>query len=434
VRSVVPCIRRHRRLVAGFLLVAAVLAATRTFATDASARRPSVSGVRVGASVAPPAQFRWVAAWSASPEFATTRVQFARGFDDQTVRNIVFMSAAGSMARARFSNVFGHRWLEIGSAAIGESSAGAAVARGSLVQLTFSGRPSVLIPPGGSLVSDPVRLAVHPLERVVVSVYLPRATGAPTDHATAVQTNYVAGGDHVSDTAPDAFKTQTPSWYFVTGVDVLTSGRIRGTVVAFGDSITDGARSLINANARWPNDLARRLDSRRGPTLSIVDAGIAGNQILSRTRCCGTSGLARFARDALSQPSATAVILLEGVNDIGAGKDVSAAEIIAGYERLIALAHGAGLKIFGATLTPFQGALYWSPAGEAKRDAVNAWIRDSGAFDGVIDFASAVADPHDPARFTPAYDSGDHLHPNDQGYRAMADVVSLPMLLHSAPR
>ena len=350
------------------------------------------------------------------------------------MRNVVFTSAAGGMARVQFSNVFGHRWLEIGRAAIGQESAGAAVVAGSAVPLTFSGRPSVLIPPGRSLVSDPVRLSVDPLEQIVISVYLPRATGAPTDHATASQINYVAAGDHVFDAAPDAFTTETPSWYFVTGVDVLTSDRDHGTVVAFGDSITDGARSLLNANARWPNDLARRLDSRRGATLSVVDAGIAGNQVLSRTRCCGTSGLARFARDALSQPSATAVILLEGVNDIGAGKDVSAAEIIAGYRRLIARSHAAGLKIFGATLTPFQGALYWTPAGEAKRDAVNAWIRHSGAFDGVIDFASAVADQQDPARFRPEYDSGDHLHPNDAGYRAMADVVNLSMLLRSPQR
>jgi lysophospholipase L1-like esterase len=431
---VVTRIRRHRRALAGILLLAAALTAARSFSSNASAQRSPIADATAHVPGARLTRSRWVADWSASPEFATARVRFAGGFDNQTVRNIVFTSAAGSIARVQFSNVFGHRRLEIGRAAIGDASAGAAVADGSAVPLTFSGRSSVEIPPGGSLVSDPVRLAVHPLERLAVSVYLPRATGAPTDHATASQINYIAAGNHVLDAAPDAFTTETPSWYFVTRVDVLTSVRDYGTVVAFGDSITDGARSLIDANARWPNDLARRIDSRRGPTLSIVDAGLAGNQILSRTRCCGASGLDRFARDALSQPSATAVILLEGVNDIGAGRDVSAAEIIAGYQRLIAQAHAAGLKIFGATLTPFQGALYWTPVGEAKRDAVNAWIRHSGAFDGVIDFAAAVADPQDPRRIRTAYDSGDHLHPNDAGYRAMADVVNVAMLLQAAQR
>jgi lysophospholipase L1-like esterase len=434
VGPVVPRIRRHRRALAGILLLAAAFVGARSFASDASAQRSHIVDARAHVPAGRQARSRWVAGWSASPEFATARIRFAYGFDDQTVRNIVFTSAAGSMARVQFSNVFGHRPLEIGRAAIGQETAGAAVATGSAAPLTFSGRPSVVIAPGGSVASDRVRVAVRPLERLVVSVYLPHATGDPTDHATASQINYVAAGDHVLDVAPDAFTTQTTSWYFVTGVDVLTSGRDYGTVVAFGDSITDGARSLIDANARWPNDLARRLDSLQGPTLSVVDAGIAGNQILSRTRCCGTSGLARFARDVLSQPSVRAVIVLEGVNDIGAGRDVSAAQIIAGYQRLIAVSHAAGLKIFGATLTPFRGALYWTPAGEAKREAANAWIRHSGAFDGVIDFASAVADPLDPERIRPAYDSGDHLHPNDAGYRAMADAVSLSMLLRAAQR
>jgi lysophospholipase L1-like esterase len=417
--------------VAGGLLLAAAVAGALGFGPAASARRSDVAGVRTSVTVAGRASSRWIAAWSASPEPATSRVRFAGGFDDQTVRNVVFTSTGGSTARVQFSNLFGHRPLEIGGATVGPASAGAAVLAGSNTPLTFSGRPSVSIPPGGSLISDGARIAVRPLERLAVSVFLPRATGAPTDHATAKQINYVAAGNHVRDGSPAAFRTETPSWYFVTGVHVLTSASESGTVVAFGDSITDGAGSLTGANARWPNDLARRLDAVRSPTISIVDAGIAGNQILSRTRCCGTSGLARFARDVLSQPSATAVILLEGVNDIGAGRDVSASEIVAGYEQLITGAHALGIKIFGATLTPFQGAGYWTAAGEAKRDAVNAWIRHSRAFDGIIDFASSVADPRRPGRLRPMYDSGDHLHPNDAGYRAMANVVSLSMLLHA---
>jgi lysophospholipase L1-like esterase len=345
------------------------------------------------------------------------------------VRNIVFTSAAGSMARVRFSNAFGQRPLDIARAALAEAQDGAAVAPRSNLPLTFAGHPSVVIPPGASVVSDRVRLRVRRLERLAVSVFLPHATGAPTDHRTAKQTNYVAASDHAVDNTAGAFTIQTPSWYFVTSVDVWSSGPDAGTLVAFGDSITDGAGSRVDANARWPNDLARRLDSMRGATVSTVDAGISGNQLLNRSRCCGASGLARFGRDVLSLPSVTAVIVLEGVNDIGARRNVSTEEIIAGYRRLIALGHAAGLKLFGGTLTPFKGARYWTRTGEAKREAVNAWIRHSRAFDGVIDFAATVADPTDPDILSPAYDSGDHLHPNDAGYQAMASSIKLTMLV-----
>src|SRR5262249_27048095 len=225
------------------------------------------------------------------------------------------------------------------------------------------------------------------------------------------------------------FRFQTRSWYFVSRVDVWSSAPNAGTLVAFGDSITNGAGSRVNADARWPNDLARRVDSLHRATLSVVDAGVSGNQLLSWTRCCGESGLARFGRDVLSVPSVTEVIVLEGVNDIGAGRNVSAKRIIAAYRHLIARAHAAGIKIFGGTLTPFRGASYWTPTGETKREAVNAWIRHSGAFDGVIDFAKAVADPKDPVILKPNYNSGGPLHPNDAGYQAMANSINLNMLL-----
>ena len=229
--------------------------------------------------------------------------------------------------------------------------------------------------------------------------------------------------------------TQTPSWYYLSGLVVRSPGAA-GTVVAFGDSITDGVQSTVGANVRWPNDLARRLDAQRGPGLSVADEGIGGNRVLIGSRCCGASAEARFARDALDQPGVRDIIVLEGINDIGfgagppnAGPDVSAARIIAGYEQLIAQAHARGLRIFGATLLPFQGAGYYTAAGEATREAVNTWIRTSGAFDGVIDFDAVMRDPADPLRLNPAYDSGDHLHPDDAGYQAMADAINLEMLL-----
>ena len=213
-----------------------------------------------------------------------------------------------------------------------------------------------------------------------------------------------------------------------------------GTVVAFGDSITDGFQSTVGANTRWPNDLARRLNALHGRTLSVANEGISGNRVLNDALCCGVNALARFERDALDQPGVRDIIVLEGINDFGFSAvppnpvidpvtDVSAAQVIAGYEQLIAQAHARGLKIFGATLLPFKGAGYYTAAGEAKRETVNAWIRTSGAFDGVIDFDTLMGDPADPLTLNPAWDSGDHLHPNDAGYQAMANAVNLDMLL-----
>ncbi|MBV9801136.1 MAG: SGNH/GDSL hydrolase family protein, partial [Solirubrobacterales bacterium] len=226
----------------------------------------------------------------------------------------------------------------------------------------------------------------------------------------------------------------------------VTSVRAPGSVVAFGDSITDGAASQVGANDRWPNLLARRLDAARGDNApSVVDEGIGGNRVLNDSPCFGVSALARFSRDVLSQTGVKDVILLEGINDIGFSQvtpanapiafgcftpntNVSARQIEAGYEQLIAMAHAHGLKMFGGILTPFKGSFYWSPAAEAKREAVNNWIRTSGAFDGVIDFAKAVEDPYNPQYFNPAYNSGDNLHPNDAGYQAMANAIDLALL------
>jgi lysophospholipase L1-like esterase len=203
---------------------------------------------------------------------------------------------------------------------------------------------------------------------------------------------------------------------------------VTGAVVALGDSITDGTFSTVNANRRWPNDLARRLDARPGPTLSVVDEGIAGNQVLKDSGLAGVNALARLDRDVLTQQAARDVILLEGVNDIGASQ-ATADQLIPAYEQIIAQVHARGLRILGGTLTPFKGAFYWTPAGEQTREAVNHWILTSGAFDGVVDFAAATANPADPQTFNPAFDSGDHLHPNDAGYQAMANAVDLERLL-----
>jgi lysophospholipase L1-like esterase len=384
---------------------------------------------------------QWVSTWAASPQTAIPGTANASGFNNKTIRNIVFTSVAGNLVRVRFTNTFGDQPLQIGGASIAMDGAGSATT-GRSVPLTFGGQPSVQIPIGAEALSDPVRLHVPALQDLAVSVYLPTATGSATLHSLGRQTTYVASGDHTGDSGGSAFSTLDQSWYFIDAVDVLPQPQVRGTLVAFGDSITDGFNSTVNANARWPNDLARRLDSRRD-TLAVADEGISGDRVLTSDLCCGVNALARLDRDVLERAGAKEVILLMGINDIGFSvtqpnpvtnplTDVSATQIIAGYQQIIAQAHAAGLKIFGGTLTPFKGAGYYSDAGEAKREAVNHWILTSGAFDGVIDFASVVADPSDPTMMAPQYDSGDHLHPNDAGYQAMANAIPLGLLLAGA--
>ncbi|MBV9445367.1 MAG: SGNH/GDSL hydrolase family protein [Streptosporangiaceae bacterium] len=389
----------------------------------------------------------WVATWAASPQVGTPGTLAATGFDNQTVRNIVFTSVGGDAVRLELTNVFGTSPLQVGHVTVAEAGQGAAILPGTIHQVTFGGSASPTIPPGMQVLSDPVAMRVGALQDLAVSVYLPGQTGPATNHSDAQQVNWVStAGDHAADQGADAFTTQTQSWYYVSDV-IVRSSAARGTVVAFGDSITDGFQSTVGANARWPNDLARRLDAQSGPaepgrgrTLAVADEGISGNRVLTSDLCCGVAAGDRFERDALNQPGVRDIILLEGINDFGFSAvppnplinpvtDVSAAQVIAGYKQLIAQAHARGLRIFGATLLPFQGAGYYTTAGEAKREAVNAWIRTSRAFDGVIDFDKLMRDPASPLMMNPAYDSGDHLHPNDAGYQVMANAISLRMLL-----
>jgi lysophospholipase L1-like esterase len=394
---------------------------------------------RLVASVTPVGgRSHWVASWSASPQAATRGNLSELGFTDQTIRNVVFTSAGGTMVRVLVTNAFGTRPLSVGHAAVGVRGQGAGVVAGRNEPLLFRGRRSVVIAPGAAVLSDPAPLRVLPLQALVVSLFLPRFTGPATQHADAEQVNYVADGDHVLDPRGAAYGTRTFSWYFVASVDVLAPARDLGAVAAIGDSITDGVGSPANANARWPNDLARRLHLRAGTTLSVVDEGIGGNRVLNSSPCCGASAIARFKRDVVRRAGVREVILLEGVNDIGFSRhtgaasdphaEASAAQIIAGYRELIAQAHAARLRIFGGTITPFRGARYWTLDGEAEREALNHWILTSGAFDRVIDFARVIEDPGVPTMLAPAYDSGDHLHPNRAGYQAMANAVSLKML------
>ncbi|HLI38843.1 MAG TPA: SGNH/GDSL hydrolase family protein [Streptosporangiaceae bacterium] len=415
---------------------AAVLAGAFAFAAPGAAASTGTHG----------AAARWVATWAASamaatpPSLAAPDDFSSAGFDNQTVRDIVWTSVGGRAARIRLSNRFGTQPVTFSQADVGISAGGAAVVPGTNHPVTFAGSTSVTIAPGAAAVSDPVRMAVPAETDLAVSLFTAGPTGPATYHSDAQQVNYVSTpGDYAASADGSAFTTTSQHWYFLDDIDVQVGPQVRGTIVAFGDSITDGFRSTVNANARWPNDLARRLlAGPPGLVHPVVDEGISGNRVLNDSACFGINAQARFLRDVAARTAARYVILLEGINDIGFSQlpdtgcavpntNVSAAQIIAGYENIIAAAHAAGLKIFGATLTPFQGAAYYSAAGEAKREAVNNFIRTSGAFDGVIDFDKAVRDPADPLRILPAYDSGDHLHPNDAGYQAMANAVNLAL-------
>ena len=380
--------------------------------------------------------YDWVTSWSASPQDPMPGTLGMAGFDDQTVRDIIFPSVGGNAIRLELTNAFGRSPLEVGRVTVAVVGLGAGVVAGNIHPVSFGGNVSVRIPAGEQVLSDPVGMQVSALQELTVSIYLPGRTGRATFHSEAQQVSWVsAAGDHTAEAAANAFMIPTQSWYYLSGLDVRSS-RAAGTVVALGDSITDGVNSSVGGNDRWPDDLARRLGAVAGPTLSVADEGIGGNRLLTASRCCGASAQARFARDALDQSGIRDVIVLEGINDIGLSvgprhldTGLTPARVIAGYRDLIAQAHARGVRIFGATLLPFQGAGYYSPAGEAIREAVNVWIRTSGAFDGVIDFDAAMRDPADPLRLNPAYDSGDRLHPNDAGYQAMADAINLDMLL-----
>jgi len=380
----------------------------------------------------------WVATWTASPEADDTTQ-----FSNQTVRNIIYTSVGGSEVQVLLSNTFGSGPLEVGTTSLGVVLDGAQLVPGTSHSVTFGGHTSVTIPAGKQVLSDPIRMQVPRLTELAVSLYLPGPAGPATYHQVAYQTNYVASGDHGGDAASTAYTTTDESWYFVDGVDVYNPAT-PGTVVAFGDSITDSAHSEVGANGRWPDYLARRLDAvlgNRAP--AIADAGISGNRVLNNSTCDGQSALARFQRDALSQPGVKAVVLLEGINDIGFSGEpdtgcyapsdptISAAQIENGYLQLIRMAHARGVKIYAGTLTPFLGSdsgyggNYGTTRGEALRQSVNYWILTSHAFDGVVNFAKVTADPYDSQYFNPAYNSGDSLHPNDLGDQVMAGAIPL---------
>jgi lysophospholipase L1-like esterase len=383
----------------------------------------------------------WVGTWSTSlhePDLGVPGLANA-GFNNQTLRQIVHTSAGGRQVRVRLST-FGANGLVIGAAHIALRAAGAAIVPGSDRTLTFGGKPSITIPPGAPVLSDPVDFDVPALADLAVSIFVPGNTGPAAWHFEARQTLYLSPpGDFTANAVMpvDSTAPATLAWFWLAGVEVMAPKQT-GAIVTFGDSITDGTQSTADANNRWPDQLSRRLMAQPGnQQMGVLNEGIAGDRLLHDS--LGPNALARFDRDVLTQSGVTHVIVHMGGNDIGLGglnpaDEVTTDQIIQGHKQLIERAHVRGLKIYGVTLTPVEGFLVpgtpfpvFSPSNEVKRQAVNAWIRMSGEYDEVIDFDRVLRDPNSPTRILMLYDSGDHGHPTDAGYKAMADAIDLKL-------
>jgi lysophospholipase L1-like esterase len=442
-----PC----RQPAGGSMAQAGVIARGRRFSRrDALVALGCVAALLSGLVAAPaPAQQSergtWIGTWTASPQPVWDADFFApvgipRALRDQTIRQIARVSLGGDQVRVVISNEYGDRPLVIGAAHVALAGEGVAIVPGSDRALTFGGSPTVTIPPGAPMISDPVDLTVAPLDSVAVSLFLPEITPTTTWHNEGVQTAYISGdGNFAADTAFEPAET-IRSRIFLSGIMVDATPDARA-IITFGDSITDGATSTPDANHRWPDFLAERLHEA-GARVAVLNQGISGARVL-RDRM-GDNALARFDRDVLSQPRADTVILMMGINDIGWPDTIlvpegepapTADDIIAGYKQLIDRAHTHDMVILGATLAPFEDTFaghplfgYYNEEKEAKRQAVNEWIRTSGAFDGVIDFDAMTRDPDNPRHIRAEFDSGDHLHPQDTGYQAMAEGIDLEML------
>ncbi len=372
---------------------------------------------------------RWVASWTAAPVASPSK---SDTFKEMTIRNFVHLSLGGRGTRIVLTNEFGTSPLTINGVSVAMSAGNGVIKPGSSQVVKFGGRETVVIPAGALMVSDPVEFEIPAAADLAVSMYVPEQTMTIcTAHNYTAQENFRAAGNQLTAEMMADAKKLGP-WFFLKGVEVFSASDA-ATVVTFGDSITDGHGSTLNANHRYPNFLAARvLADAKLKHLAVVDEGIGGNRVLHDQT--GPNALARFDRDVLAVPGAKYVIVLESINDIGrmtsqpgTPEAVTAIDLIVGLQQMIDRAHERGLKIFGATLTPYEGAKYYSESGEAIREQINAWIRTSGHFDAVIDFDKATQDPANPKRYLPAYDLGDHLHPSDAGYQRMADAVDLTL-------
>ncbi|MGW1347111.1 SGNH/GDSL hydrolase family protein [Kribbella sp. NPDC002412] len=365
-----------------------------------------------------------VTTWGASDDIAGGTLS------DMTVRNIVRTSVGGSDLRIRLTNAYGDQPLVTDSVYVGRHQDGASVVPGTSRRLTFGGKTSVRIPPGGLAISDPLPGQVPAQTSLTVSLHVVGQTGVITAHNRAMQHSYKSvSGDHAADESATPYQTESSAWFFLNAA-IVTAPQQVDTVATLGDSITSSVGTTIDTNRRWPDVLADRYatlpEHRR---LAISNEGISGNRVLNGVAKAGSAGpnaLARLDRDVLTKPGVRTVLVLEGINDIYAG--ATADELIDGYRQLIERVHASGRCIVGGTITPVGGSFVYTPEKEAARQAVNTFIRTSGEFDAVVDFDAATRDPADPTRLQPAYDGGDGLHPNDAGNHAMGNAANLDTL------
>jgi lysophospholipase L1-like esterase len=374
---------------------------------------------------------RWVGTWASAPQPENPHDSLpAPGFADTTLRQTLHVSLGGERIRVRFSNAFGTTPLKIDSAHVALSMEPGGIEPQTDKALSFDGEPSTSVPPGALAYSDPVDFHLPALADLGITIHLPVAPDGITTHAGSRETSYLLAGNAVS--LPDMSRgAHLDHWYFLNGVDVLAADRA-AAVAVLGDSITDGRNSTTNGNDRWTDDFARRLHTSPGTSnIGVLNEGIGGNRLVNDGP--GPNALARLDRDVLAQSGVRWLIVLEGINDIGARvtsrvaneRPATVQEITAAYDQIIVRAHAHNILVLGATILPFEGSFYYSSDGESDRQAVNDWIRTSGRFDGVIDFDAAARDPLDRARLAASVDSGDHLHPGSQGYRLLSDSINL---------
>ena len=370
----------------------------------------------------------WVGTWGAAPQLTEPRnLPPPPGLTSNTLRQVVRVSIGGKEMRVRFSNAFGNGPMSMAAVRVAVSAGGSAIKTETEKPLTFSGQPSVTIPAGETILSDALDFDLVPLSDVAVTIYFHEMPGAVTGHPGSRTTSFLEAGDAVSAAELPA-AARTPHWYGLTGMDVLAENSA-AAVVTLGDSITDGRGSETDKNNRWPDDLANRLRAGSATRkVAVLNEGIGGNCVLRGG--LGPAAAARFDRDALGQASVRWLIVLEGVNDIGGSRGTNsnvAGDLIAAYQKFIEQAHAKNIRVFGGTITPFGSSFYDSSSHETARQTVNAWIRNGGKFDAVIDFDAAVRDPQNQSKLLPAADSGDHLHPSVRGYQMMADCVDLKL-------
>jgi lysophospholipase L1-like esterase len=384
----------------------------------------------------------WVGSWSASPVGAEPGTE-TTGMAGRSVRNVVHAGIGGTSARVTLSNLYGQSPLTITHAtiAVAAGTGTAQAVADTMRRLTFGGNTTIVIPAGQQTLSDAVPVTIPAGSDILVTSYSPTQAGPVTYHPRARQTSYAAQGDLTEDVTGTAYTEQTDYWRYLTAVDVL-SGEATGTVVAFGDSLTDGLGSTANTNHRWPDLLSGRLRAaieagRDVPRYSVVNQGIGGNQVLASglgRPAENQAGLGRFSRDVLGRPNVKVVVIDLGINDILRNPRLADPDkILAGLRTLVGHAHARGIKVVGATLMPYQGHRGWTEAREDVRQAINAEIREGRVYDAVVDFDKAVRDPYNPRRIRSDYDSGDRLHPSDKGYERMAEVFDLDDLKGSAP-